>query len=175
MIAEKRMTVAELRAYVEKGLSDVKIAELYEGITYRNVRAMRDKHHIPGNMANGKPAMHWTKYRERYNLNYPKAVRLQRAGQTCAAIAEVTGVPVKTVERWLASGETFFTRPLKTERKTPRVRCDCGEWATHFGVELSVGMGSGRNTASEKYDLCEDCYQLENEPINAKGAAVWNR
>ncbi len=59
--------------------------------------------------------------------------------------------------------------------KANSIWCDCGNRATHLRVPLrtmSVDKGVERE---ELYDLCEDCWRLENEPLQTKGEIKWNR
>lgn len=60
------------------------------------------------------------------------------------------------------------------DRDVAIVWCDCGQPATHKDVTLSFTLGTG-HTTTEKYNLCQDCYDLEFEPLQTKGEAVWNR
>lgn len=99
---------------------------------------------------------------------YPIAAEMRQAGVTLAAISAAVGVPQATVKNW------FY--PPKMPRKDFRRQevCDCGNPATRIGVPLSFLMAN-EFVATALYDLCEDCWQLENEPIQTRGEAVWNR
>lgn len=54
------------------------------------------------------------------------------------------------------------------------VLCDCGHVATHFDVPATIICATGLQIAVT-YDLCDDCWQLEIEPVLTKGENVWNR
>lgn len=48
--------------------------------------------------------------------------------------------------------------------KAPLGWCDCGHRATHANVPLRIGTGEGYEYDAT-YNLCDDCYALENEPV----------
>jgi hypothetical protein len=96
---------------------------------------------------------------------YQRAVDLRAQGMKYASIARELSIPQSSVKNWFYQ----ITRSVKNAGI-----CDCGNPATHFDVALNVLTPDGYQRA-EKYDLCEDCWQLENEPLQTKGEAVWNR
>lgn len=58
--------------------------------------------------------------------------------------------------RWRKYGE---------EKKVELIKwCDCGEEAVHFDVKLNYMLASGC-TREEGFDLCQNCYELEQETI----------
>lgn len=61
------------------------------------------------------------------------------------------------------------------ERKAPLGWCDCGHKATHANVPLRWMTVDKEAIRTEYYNLCDDCYALENEPITTKGEATWIR
>lgn len=58
----------------------------------------------------------------------------------------------------------FRAKPTKAP-----VVCDCGNFATRFDVKLGVGIGVAL------YNLCEDCYELEFEPVLTGNENLYNR
>lgn len=62
------------------------------------------------------------------------------------------------------------------DRKIESVRwCDCGHKATHFNVPLQLLTVSNKVLTTELYDLCDDCWDLEHEPVQTRGENHKNR
>lgn len=70
-----------------------------------------------------------------------------------------------------------YWRKHKVERPPKHWRkwCECGNAATHIGVPLKLMTVEKGIELIEHYDLCEDCWQLENEPLLTKGESKWER
>lgn len=51
------------------------------------------------------------------------------------------------------------------EKKAPLGWCDCGHRATHKDVPLKYMTIDKEAVRVELYNLCDDCYALENEPV----------
>jgi hypothetical protein len=131
--------LAELKA---QGLYDRQIGEMY---------GMK-KHHVQ-----------WLRVREKIDgasRKYPKLSHCQN--EHCGRV-EANGIYRKGLcstcyQYQLETGEMRIPK-----RKYSRVKnkCDCGQPATHFDVELqtlTVDTGAVRPVV---YNLCEQCYRLE--------------
>ncbi len=70
-----------------------------------------------------------------------------------------------------------YWRRHKTERPPKRWKryCECGNVATHLNTPLKLMTIDKGAELIEHYDLCEDCWELENEPLQTKGESKWER
>jgi hypothetical protein len=62
---------------------------------------------------------------------------------------------------WTRTGEN---RPAELWN-APLGWCDCGHRATHKDVPLNYMTVDKEAVRTELYNLCDDCYALENEPV----------
>lgn len=92
----------------------------------------------------------------------PREYRTFRKGR-CRACAD----------HWYRHG---VERPAELIAKiAPFGWCDCGQKAVHPDVPLRVMTVDRQVVHTETYNLCQACYDLENEPLQTKGEAVWNK
>jgi len=70
-----------------------------------------------------------------------------------------------------------YWRRHKAERPPERWKryCECGNVATHLNTPLKLMTVEKGVELIEHYDLCQDCWELENEPLQTKGESKWER
>lgn len=59
--------------------------------------------------------------------------------------------------------------------KTPYGWCECGSPAMHKDVPLKLMTIDKGVEITELYNLCDDCWNLEHEPLLTRGESKWER
>jgi hypothetical protein len=103
---------------------------------------------------------------QRKAMYYDTVLGLSAAGVTIYEIEKRMGIPRSTVRRWV--GKPYVPLP------PPERLCDCGQLAIRLDVPLTIGTSDGY-ISTAAYDLCEDCYSLEHEPVQTRWENVHNR
>lgn len=99
------------------------------------------------------------RYRRRHGKQRP-AYRWKDACGNCGAPRQHKRYKLGRCENCYEYRRTHGTeRPAHLWKRY----CDCGNVATHLDVQLSMMTVDKELLKIERYDLCQDCYQLETQ------------